>query len=189
MSDFRSIRAAQTPRLRAAHHRVLCYSLACRRPFPPRPQRPSTFEPQSVTHSPAQWCTIWPSCHRSLSTASRITTLIRTGAPPFHKAAALRPERFWSAEKTNAGESKLRSHSQAWLRRGSSLEPENKRSGRLATPPQPPIPILKPRLSSFLRLHSSPSRSPIRATSWARLRSRPTQSSPTSSFAPAGSFP
>ena len=105
---------------------------------------------------------MWPTCRTSLSTASRITTLIRTGAPPFHKAAALRPERFWSAEKTNAGESKLRSHSQAWLRRGSSLEPENKRSGRLATPPPTPYPnpeteivlISAPSLESFKKSHS-----------------------------------
>ncbi|WP_408922026.1 hypothetical protein [Corynebacterium tuberculostearicum] len=48
-----------------------------------------------------------------LSTASRITALTRTGVPAFHEAAALHPERFWSVEKTNAGESKLRSFSQA----------------------------------------------------------------------------
>ena len=54
-----------------------------------------------------------PNGRTPLSTASRITTLIRTDTPPFHGAAALRPERLWSAEKTNAGESKLRSLSQA----------------------------------------------------------------------------
>ena len=56
---------------------------------------------------------MWPACRTSLSTASRITTLIRADASPFHGAAALRPEKFWSVEKTNAGESKLRSLSQA----------------------------------------------------------------------------
>lgn len=154
MPDFRSIRAAQTPRLRSAHHRALCHSPACRRPFPPRPQRPSTIEPQSALRSPAQWCTMWPTCRTPLSTASRNTTLIHTGAPPFHEAAALRPERFWSAEKTNAGESKLRSHSQAWPRRGSSLEPENKRSGRLATPPPLPLSRIRarPHFRAFTRV-------------------------------------
>mgnify|MGYP007098475137 CR=1 FL=1 len=101
------------PRLRSAHHRALCHSPACRRPFPPRPQRPSTFELQSAPRSPAQWCTMWPACRTSLSTVSRITPFIRTRASHLHEAAALRPERFWSAEKTNAGESKLRSLSQA----------------------------------------------------------------------------
>ena len=56
---------------------------------------------------------MWPACRTSLSTASRNTTLIRTDAPPFHEAAALLPERFWSVEKANAGESKLRSRNQA----------------------------------------------------------------------------
>ncbi|WP_408922011.1 hypothetical protein ACKFRU_07250 [Corynebacterium tuberculostearicum] len=56
---------------------------------------------------------MWPACRTSLSTASRITPFIRTGTPPLHEAAVLRPERFWSVEKTNAGESKLRSLSQA----------------------------------------------------------------------------
>ncbi|MDK8676087.1 hypothetical protein [Corynebacterium tuberculostearicum] len=46
---------------------------------------------------------MWPACRTSLCAASHITTLIRTGAPPFHEAAVLRPERFWSVEKTNAG--------------------------------------------------------------------------------------
>ena len=82
-------------------------------PFHPRTQRPSTFEPQTAAHALAQWYTTRPTCRTSLSTASRKTTLIRTDAPPFHAAAALRPERFWSVEKTNAGESKLRSLSQA----------------------------------------------------------------------------
>lgn len=82
-------------------------------PFHPRPQLPSTFEPQSAPHSPAQWCRMWPACRTSLSTASRITPFIRTDASHLHEAAALHPERFWSVEKTNAGESKLRSLSQA----------------------------------------------------------------------------
>jgi len=56
---------------------------------------------------------MWPACRTSLSTASRITPFIRTGAPPFHEAAALRLERFWPVEKTNAGKSKLRSRNQA----------------------------------------------------------------------------
>ena len=112
MPDFRSIHAAQTPpafALPTTEYSATA-SLADA-PFP-RSQRPSTFEPQSAPHASAQWYTMWPACRTSLSTASRIAPFIRTGAPPFHQAAGLRPERFWSVEKTNADESKFRSLSQ-----------------------------------------------------------------------------
>jgi len=55
---------------------------------------------------------MWPACRTPLSTASCITLFIRTGAPTFHEAVALRPEKFWSIEETSASESKLRSLSQ-----------------------------------------------------------------------------
>ena len=81
---------------------------------------------------------MWSTCRTSLSTASRIIALIRTDAPPLHEAAALRPERFWSVEKTNAGKSKLRSLSQVLAAPRELIRAGAKRSGRLATPPPTP---------------------------------------------------
>ena len=96
---------------------------------------------------------MWPACRTPLSTASRIPPFIRTGASHLHDAAALRSERFWSAEKTNAGESKLRSHSQAWPRRGSSLGPGHKEER---------LPQLFPVTSESA--HSAPSVKPVHST-------------------------
>ena len=79
--------------------------------------------------------------------AFRITTLIRTGALHLHETADLRPESFWSVEKTNAGESELHNLGGALAVLREPLRTGHKKSGRLATPPPTPYPNPEPELA------------------------------------------
>ena len=93
MPDFRSIRAAQTP------PPSLC-SLSSSLPQPrlptPLSTPPTTTQYFELVRAPLARALVHdaaylPHGRTPLGTASRITTLIRTGAPPFHEAVALRP--------------------------------------------------------------------------------------------------
>lgn len=77
-----------------------------------------------------------------LSTASLITTRIRTGALHLHGAAYLRPENFWSVERTNTCDSEFRSLSEALTALPGSFELGYRRSGRLAAPSPGPSPLV-----------------------------------------------
>ena len=165
MPDFRSIRAAHTP------PPSLCpSSRTLPQPRLPTPlSTPAHNSPVLLSRSPR------PTRSRSgarcgLPAARRLALppayppFIRTGASHLHDAAALRSERFWSAEKTNAGESKLRSHSQAWPRRGSSLGPGHKEER---------LPQLFPVTSESA--HSAPSVKPVHSTAEFTLTCPPAQ--------------
>lgn len=144
MSDFRRIRAAQTARLRSAHHRVTATASLADAPFNlhlAHNAYPILFScsPPPLARALVHDAAYLPHGRMPLSTARRITTLNRTGTQHLHEAAALRSESFWSVVKTNAGESQLQNLSGVLAALRELVRARTKRSGRLTTPPPPPL--------------------------------------------------